>query len=128
MPVSQFQERVKELVKEALGTYAVKEEMNVKKMFPNYPSGRDRYDLVFTHFNLIVEAHGQQHTSLQTFGQSMQKTTVSYATQGFRDSRKEDYARANGWHYLVIHFKDLPRDDEEAKQFILNKFQEELDG
>jgi len=113
--MSKFQKRVRDLLQELLGVVTIKEEVNVKKLFPEYPSYREHYDLVIPAFDLIVECHGEQHRSIQSFGEKdLHKVVTNLAKQKHRDTRKEEFALDNGWNYLAVWHDELSPDDEEA--------------
>lgn len=117
--MSKFQTRVKNLIESILGKTVIKEEVNVKKLFPEYEAGNEHYDLVLPYSLLIIECHGEQHRTLQSFGEKDPgKTVTTFVSQKRRDRRKEEIARENDWAYLVIWYNDLPADNEKAKAFI----------
>lgn len=120
---SKFHERIRDLVKRLLGT-GIREEVNVKKLFPEYSYTNHHYDLVVNSYNLIIECHGEQHRNITPFGNILrtpiggEKTIVDFYRQKHRDSSKETIARENDWCYLRIWYNDLPKGDDEAMEFL----------
>jgi G:T-mismatch repair DNA endonuclease (very short patch repair protein) len=112
--MSDFSDRIKNLLKEILSLTPIKEEVNVRKLFPSYGPHDHHYDFVVPMFKLIVECHGQQHGKPVTFGGSILDASSRFANQKRRDRLKEEVARENGWGYLIVWHNELPRSDEEA--------------
>lgn len=125
--MSKFQSRVKSLLGEIFGKIPIKEEVNVQKLFPEYESGKEHYDLVLPYSNLIVECHGEQHRTLTSFGEKDPGKMVSnFVSQKRRDRRKEEIARENGWSYLIIWYDDLQDNDDKARERLKSLISEAL--
>lgn len=124
---SKLHKRTLRLLKEILGC-AIKEEVNAKKLFPDYPARDHHYDLVIPSYNLVVECHGEQHRSLQSFGEKdTEKAVQSFHRQQHRDRRKEEVVWENGWGYMAVWYDDLPKDDEMAKATLKKKIMEAIE-
>lgn len=120
---SKLHRRIRRLIKEILGT-TIKEEVNVQKLFTDYPTRDHYYDLVIPSYNLVIECHGEQHFSIQTFGEKdINKAIENFHRGKHRDRRKEEIVWENGWGYLVIAYNELPKKDSEAKKIIVSKIQ-----
>ncbi len=118
---SKLHRRTLKLMKEIFGC-AIKEEINVKKLFPNYPARNHHYDLVIPSYNLIVECHGEQHRTIQSFGNKDPESAVrTLYNQKHRDSRKEEIAWENQWGYVIVWPENLPKDDVKAKEILKTK-------
>ena len=118
--MSKFQDRVVELLRVSLNGMLIKTEVPVDKLFSEYPSGRDRYDIVVPYLKLIVECHGRQHDELVSFGKQDSMDLVgNFHSQKYRDSRKEDIASTNCWHYAVIWQSNMTDNDKEDTNTIM---------
>jgi len=118
---SKLHKRVLRLLKEIFGP-AIKEEVNVQKLFPNYSAHNQHFDIVIPSYNLVIECHGIQHRTFQSFGQKNTEEALQEFYRGqHRDRRKEEVVWENGWGYMVIWFDKLPTDDSEAKTFLKKK-------
>jgi len=113
---------VKDILRELLKEITINEEVNVKKLFNEYPSGKDHYDLVIPTFKVIVECHGTQHKTKTSFGEKDPgKVSLNYTTQKYRDKRKREVAEANNWLYLTIWYDALPKKEEDATAYVKSK-------
>lgn len=121
--MSKFQKRVKDLLREVLGQITIKEEVNVRKLFPQYEAGNQHYDLVVPQYNLLIECHGEQHRTIQSFGKSKSKSNpmAKLMAQKRRDRRKEQIALENDWSYMVVWYDELPIDKQKAISVITEK-------
>ncbi len=118
---SKLHRRVLRLTKEILGT-SIREEVNVQKLFPSYHAKDHHFDLVLPAYNLVIECHGEQHRSLQGFGEKdTEKMVVNLHGQKRRDSQKEEIVWENCWGYLSVWHDELPKDDTEAKKLLSKK-------
>ena len=98
-----------------LGETPIKTEVNVRKLFPKYPDHNHHYDIVVPSHKLIFECHGEQHFTIQTFGEKdLEKVVVSLTTQKHRDRKKEDVAWENDWGFVTVRYKELPKGEHEA--------------
>jgi G:T-mismatch repair DNA endonuclease (very short patch repair protein) len=125
--VSQLEERTISLLKEILGYTTIKREVNVKKLFPEYPGHLEEYDIVIPFYKLIIECHGEQHRSLVSFGKEKTWDTVQKLSgQKRRDKAKQEIADKQGWNYLVIWHDELPNKDDKAKEYLKKRLEEVL--
>lgn len=128
MPSSKLHRRTLRLLKEYLGC-PIKEEVNVKKLFPDYPANNHHFDLVIPSYNLIVECHGIQHRTMKTFGEKDVGKAIEKFHQGRgRDKQKEEAVWENEWGYIVVWYDELPKDDTEAKEILKTKIIEAIKG
>lgn len=84
----------------------LRQEVAVSELFPSYPNNKDRYDWVLPDLSTIIECHGKQHYSVQTFGAAAEDAIMSFQAQQFRDSQKEEIALLHGWTYVIIPYTD----------------------
>ena len=128
MPISIFQQKVIDLLKELFGSSGVSVEVNVKKLFPKYRFNDHHYDIVIKPYRLIVECHGEQHRTLAVFGGSKENAMETFHNQKIRDRNKEEIAYKNEWDYLIIWYKDFPTDPIKAKEFLKEKVFEAINN
>jgi len=122
--MSKLQTYVKSLLQKVFKRIPIREEVSVRKLFPEYPSGRDFYDLVIPSLQLIIEVHGAQHEKLVSFGPEDAEECLRKLThQKYRDRRKEDVARENNWNYLVIWYHELKRKEQSDTELLRQKLQ-----
>jgi len=115
------------LLKKIFGSN-LQEEVNVNKLFSSYPKKNEHYDIVLPAFNIIIECHGEQHRSLQTFGEKdIEKVATNLVRQQHRDKRKEEVAWENGWGYVIIWYDEFPEDEENAILFLKTKIKEAIE-
>lgn len=72
-----------------------------------------RYDFYIPSKNTIIEFHGIQHYE---FVKYFHKNIEEFKNRILRDAMKENYAKENGFKYIVIKYTDINKVDE-----ILNK-------
>jgi len=126
--MSKFQKRVKFLITKVLGKVPISEEVNVKKLFPEYGARNHHYDLVIPSYNLVIECHGEQHRKLTTFGEKdIVKAKENFVRQKWRDRAKEDIVWDNDWAYVKIWYDDLPKDNDKAATLIKKEINSALD-
>ena len=124
---SKLHKRTLRLLKEILGC-AIKEEVNVQKLFSEYPDRNHHYDLVIPSYNLVIECHGEQHYRPVSFGEKDAVKTVEDFHKGqHRDRRKEEVVWDNCWGYMVVWYNDLPKDDTQAKKVLKAKIMETIE-
>ena len=124
--VSKLHKRVRRLLKEVLGS-VIQEEVNVQKLFPDYPVRDQHYDLVIPSYNLVIECHGEQHRNITTFGEKdTEEAAVTLERQKQRDRRKEEIVWENGWGYIAVWYDELPKDETIAKETIKSKVQDAI--
>jgi hypothetical protein len=125
--MSKLEETVIELVRKIYGNVPIIREKTVKKLFPAYPSGRDRFDIVLPTLHMVIDTHAEQHRTLVQFGKEDLETTYSrFIYQRKRDARKEDIVRENDWTYISIWYDELTGDVEEDCNLIKRKVMEDL--
>lgn len=123
---SKLHRRTLQLLKKILGC-AIKEEVNVQQLFKDYPTRDHHFDLVIPSYNLVVECHGEQHRSLQTFGEKDSEIAVQKLhQQQHRDRRKEEIVWENCWGYIAIWHDELPKDNDEAVKVLKKKILEAI--
>lgn len=123
--MSQFQKEVLRLLRLLLKDIPIKTEINVKKLFLNYPDHNHHYDIVIPSLKTIFECHGEQHGVIRAFYEKdLEKVASKLTLQKHRDKRKEEEAWDNGWKYIVIGYRELPKDENEAMAFIKKKLLE----
>lgn len=102
-------------------------EFPVKKLFKEYPSGRDRYDIVVKTFKTIFECHGEQHERIVSFGkESAFEAVRRFSTQKFRDSEKERIAKENNWTYVIIWYSEITNKFDADVEIIKQKIKESI--
>lgn len=84
----------------------IRQEVIVSSLFKGYSNNRDRYDYVIDDCHLVIEAHGIQHYSVNSFGSKAEDAVMNFKTQQFRDNQKMEIALLNGWSYLSIPYSD----------------------
>lgn len=72
-----------------------------------------RYDFYIPSKNIIIEFHGIQHYE---FVKYFHKNPEEFKNRMLRDAMKENYAKENGFKYIVIKYTDINKVEE-----ILNK-------
>lgn len=124
---SKLHKRTKRLLKQILGC-PIKEEVNVQKLFPEYSARNHHYDLVIPSYNLVIECHGEQHRSLQTFGEKdIEKAVENLHRQKHRDRRKEEVVWDNCWGYIAIWHDELPKEDTKAAKILKKKIMQAIE-
>jgi hypothetical protein len=120
--MSNFQQNVYNLLVSLLGSTRINTEVNVNKLFPEYPNKLHHYDIVIPSFKLIVECHGEQHRTITSFGkQDYCETERNFVLQKHRDKRKEEVALLNDWGYIIIWDKEFPRNELVALDYLKQK-------
>lgn len=106
--MSQFENYIVSLLEDIFPGTLLLREVPVKKIFKNYRSGMDRYDIVSKKYKIIFECHGQQHEKLVSFGkESVVKAVEKFVNTRIRDHEKEMVARENDWTYVIIWYNDI---------------------
>jgi len=119
---SKFQDEVKESIREILGDIRLLEEVQVKKLIPDWISRRERYDLVIPSLRIIIECHGEQHYQISTFfGGPLAEAGVEFLRQKVRDSKKKRKAVENNWTYIEIRFKEFYRKKDGGTLYVRKK-------
>jgi G:T-mismatch repair DNA endonuclease (very short patch repair protein) len=124
---SRLHKRTLRLLKNIFGP-SIKEEVNVQKLFPDYPARDHYFDIIVPAYNLVIECHGIQHRIPKSFGEKdSEKVLESFYRGQHRDRRKEEVVWENGWGYMVIWYDDLPKDDIQATAIIKKKAMETIE-
>ena len=92
-------------------------------LVPSYPNRFDAVDWYIDELNTILELHGKQHYTMQSFG-----STDSYINQKkafnnikFRDNRKKTFLIENGFNYIEISYREISKlSSDYLKEKILN--------
>lgn len=95
------------LISNGFNPSQILQEVPCKTIIPNYPNGRDRYDYVLPHFNVIIELHGEQHRSAVDFGgEGTSKAKRNLAERIQKDIQKQKFAEDAGWGFLTFWHDD----------------------
>lgn len=125
--MSKFEDYTISVLKEIFPAGVFIRELPVKKLFKDYVSGRDRYDIVLKTMKIIFECHGKQHEQPISFGrEKLSETIRKFANNKYRDFRKEDIARENNWSYVIIWYNDLTYKLEQDIEIIKNKIKDAI--
>lgn len=120
---SKLHRRVLSLLPTIFGKASIQEEVAVNSLFKEFKSKRERYDIVIPLFNIIIECHGIQHETMQSFGEKQgDKIRRNFISQKRRDSAKEQIAIENNWNYVIVWYNELPDADDEAANILRSKF------
>lgn len=101
--------------------FKTEQEVLVRDLFSSFGSSTERYDWVIKDLFTIIEAHGKQHYSVQSFGRDAGEALMAHEAQKSRDARKEEIARLHNWTYIVIPYTDEKKLTEE---YLWNVYQE----
>lgn len=99
--------------------YNIKQEYNVNLVNPEFPSGREKYDLVILELQLVLEIHGRQHFD---FISHFHETKYDFRRQQERDEAKKQAAIDAGWAYVVIKYNESKITSEE----LIDRIQEAI--
>ena len=87
------------------------QEVPVKDLCPDYPDNHF-YDWYIEELNMIVELHGAQHYKVVNRGNvSYEQAQRDFAGIQFRDKQKKSAAKAAGFTYVEISYKEYPKLD-----------------
>jgi len=79
------------------------QEVNVQEICPDYPHRSHHFDWFVEQLDCVIELHGAQHYKPINFGGiGYDDLMVQFRKGLFRDSLKEQAARAAGLTYLAI--------------------------
>lgn len=86
------------------------------------------YDNEIPELKLIIEVHGKQHYTLNSFSIAVAKEMnitpeEAFLYQQWKDKFKKDYALSNGYYYLEIPYTMFNKNDD-YKKLINNKIEE----
>ncbi len=88
---------------------AIREEVSVSELFPDYNNNRDRYDIVIPGLQVVIEVHGQQHEKITAFGGDLAAATYRFQSGKKKDSDKEEIAILAGWTYICFWYHEIPK-------------------
>ncbi len=125
--MSKFEDYIISVLKEILPGAIFIRELPVKKLFKDYVSGRDRYDIVSKTSKIIFECHGRQHEVPIKFGKEDSAETLrKFTNSKYRDFRKEMIARENNWTYVIIWYNDITNNLEKDIEIIKQKIESSI--
>ena len=84
----------------------IEQEVLVRDLFPSFVGTTEKYDWVIKNMFTIIECHGKQHYSVQTFGKDLGDAILDFKAQKKRDEAKKEIALLNNWTYIEIPFSD----------------------
>lgn len=88
--------------------FEIRQEYPVKKVNPEFSSGREKFDWAILGAQIIIECHGEQHyRPVQFGGIDLEEAKRNFAKQRQRDEEKQKAAVEAGWTYVVVSFKEL---------------------
>lgn len=89
----------------ALKEQGIFQEYPVSRVNPSYRDNSHKFDWVILNLRVVIECHGIQHYSVQTFGMSTEDAIDSFRAQQRRDKSKKQAALDAGWKYIEIPYK-----------------------
>lgn len=92
---------------EALKGYEIRQEYPVKKVNPEFKSGREKFDWVVLGAKIVIECHGEQHYMPVCFGgvdEDEAKRNLMDVQE--RDEKKQKAAEDAGWTYVVVRYDE----------------------
>ena len=91
----------------SLKGFEIRQEYPVKKVNPEFKSGREKFDWVILGARIVVECHGEQHYKPVCFGgidkEQAKKNLISVQA---RDEEKQAAAHDAGWTYVVVRYDE----------------------
>jgi very-short-patch-repair endonuclease len=109
--VSDFQNDVASTLKIILGRLPILQEVSCQRLFQEFPSHRERYDIVIPSLKIIIECHGEHHERIVTYGgRSLEESTFQHGHTKIRDRQKKEVAETSGWRYLALYRSKMPKD------------------
>jgi hypothetical protein len=121
--ISKLHSKVGDILKEStlFKGYKIYQEYPVKKIFPDYPSFKHRFDWVIMDIFLVIECHGIQHYQPTNFGNTdAAKSIGNFQDQRSRDRSKMQAALDAGFTYIEIPYSDYSKITED---YIWDKYQ-----
>ena len=84
------------------------QEVPVSALADGYPNNFDAVDWFIDELNIILELHGKQHYTMQSFGStdSVFNQRKAFYNIRFRDNRKKVALLEAGYCYIEISYKD----------------------
>lgn len=101
--------------------YTIRQEYPVQKINPNFPSGREKYDIVIKDLSVVIEIMGTQHYNFIPY---FHETKKDFLAQQERDHQKQMAAEGAGWAYIVIKYNEATLPLEE----LIDRIQAALDA
>ena len=99
------------------------QEVPVHELIIEYEFHQHRYDWYIQELNTVVELHGQQHYQMTNFGNiGYDRAEEAFQQSQQRDTEKKYAAIDNGFKYIEIPYKVLPKlNATTLKQFIFTE-------
>jgi hypothetical protein len=105
-------------------SYEIRQEYPVKKVNPEFSSGREKFDWVILGLKIAIEVHGQQHFIPIRFGGiDMDEAKRRLVAQRDRDEAKKQAALDAGWAHAVVKYMDELSEDS-VHQIVRNALEE----
>jgi len=87
--------------------FEIRQEYSVKKVNPEFTSGREKFDWVILGAEIVIECHGEHHYQPVQFGGiSKEEAKRKLVEQRERDENKRRAAVEAGWTYVVVSYKE----------------------
>jgi len=86
---------------------AMRQEVPVSELFPDYNNNRDKYDIVLPNLQVVIEVHGQQHEKPVAFGGDQVAAIFRFQEGKKKDSDKEEIAILSGWTYMCFWYHEI---------------------
>lgn len=97
---------------EALKNFEIRQEYSVKKINPDFSSGREKFDWVVLGAKIAVECHGEHHYKpIRYGGISTEEAKRKLVEQRERDEDKRSAAEEMGWTYVVVSHEETDIDE-----------------
>jgi very-short-patch-repair endonuclease len=121
---SKLHKRVGELLVQLYPGYEIRQEYCVKKVNPEFSSGREKFDWVILKLNVVCEIHGEQHYKIVCFGGiTEEEATKNLEKRKQVDAEKQKAAEEAGWAYIIIPYWDNKIDSDSLKKLIIEAIQ-----
>jgi hypothetical protein len=87
--------------------YDIRQEYPVKKVNPEFKSGREKFDVVILGLNVVCEVHGEQHFTEVCFGGKPEEEAKDDLIKRKRVDRKKQQAAEDAyWAYVMIRYDE----------------------
>jgi hypothetical protein len=87
--------------------YDIRQEYPVKKVNPEFKSGREKFDIVIFGLNVVIEVHGEQHFGIVCFGGKSEEEAKEDLIKRKRVDRKKQQAAEDAyWAYVMIRYDE----------------------
>jgi very-short-patch-repair endonuclease len=88
--------------------YEIRQEYPVKKVNPDFSSGREKFDWVVLGAKIVIECHGEQHYEPVQFGGiSEDEAKRKLMEQQDKDEQKRSAAVKMGWTYIIVKYNEI---------------------